>query len=704
MQKKNGERKLKKVLAIVSLLLILSTIGIPFASGRLIVDGRSLPDYIPVYENDPRAGEMEKLTFDGSGAMTWNKMTQLSSTPSVGTTVYDWYLGVLTGDPWITLKAKVGKAEVWLAENLLFPAGDPRNDDPRLTPPDELLEYMAYEFNDIIYPIDTAHFTTPADRDGTWTIFEQLGWPSYTWDWINAEDDPQRVIIKVLNIQDENWEDPDYPYYVVGFFSSGYTEYYNRNMVHLDSWDWQDRVGPDVARPYVYDSTLAHEYQHNIHYDAVPGDSDYMNEGCSMYAEMLCGYGVSWSHVNSSLYTPDNSLTKWGDQGDINILADYGQALLWALYLEDNYSPPGESFVSHYMEAGIPAEFGINAALAYFESPKTFDDVYYEWNLANYLHSAKKSPYTYNSLDLNPESNPNVDPMNVHQMKPKFPMSFYGSDFGSTITILGYDTGVIDLAPYSSDYILFEDWDSDAVLYFDGGEASEIAYGWELIGRGKKRALYSDGTDLLNTLIAANAYVDPSDPELEITTYWDIEDYWDFGFVQVSNDGGLTWASLANEYTEEYYDPAAYFEIVANLPGLTSWSEFITKKGWVTMNFDLSAYAGENVMIGFRYMTDWGTTYEGWYISNVQVSGTDIPLDSFEKVVIHPSHFTVTIAYLKGNMVENIQALNIDHSDETGQIFVPGNGQDVLVIVSNPSDPTLFLYGTSDYHIAIEKA
>jgi len=122
------------------------------------------------------------------------------------------------------------------------------------------------------------------------------------------------------------------------------------------------------------------------------------------------------------------------------------------------------------------------------------------------------------------------------------------------------------------------------------------------------------------------------------------------------------------------------------------------------MNFDLSAYAGENVMIGFRYMTDWGTLYEGWYISDVQVSGTDIPSDSFEKVVIHPSYFTVTIAYLKGNMVESIQALNIDHSDETGQIFVPGNGQDVLVIVSNPSDPTLFLYGTSDYRIAIEKA
>lgn len=634
--------------------------------------------------------------------MTWNAMAQLASTPEVGTTVYDWYLGALTGDPRITLKAKVGKAEVWLAENLLFPAGDSRNADPRLTPPDELLEYMANEFDDVMYPIDTAHFTTPADRDGTWTIFEQMDWPEYTWDWINAEDDPQRVIIKVFNIQDENYFDPTYPYYIVGFFDSGYTGYYNRNMVHIDMWDWENRVGPDVARPYVYDSTLAHEYQHNIHADAVPGDSSYMNEGCSMYAEVLCGYGVSWSHVNSYLYTPDNSLTKWGDQGGINILADYGLALLWTLYLEDNYSPRKESFVTHYMEAGIPADYGINAALSYFGYPKTFDDVYYEWNLANYLHSAKKSPYTYESIDLNPETNPEVIPMSIHKvkLKGKGPHTFYGSDFGSTMTILGYDTGVVDLAPYSSDYIIFDDWDYEAILYFDGGEASEIPYGWEMVGG----MWYSGATDLMNTLITTEVFVDGANPELEIITYWDIEDYWDFGFVQISTDGGVTWTSLANEYTTSLHDPSAYFPIVANLPGLTSWS------GFITMTFDLSDYAGMDVMLGFRYMTDWGTLYEGWYIDSVEVSGNSIPLESFEKVAGYPSYFTVTVVHLAGDiddpsslMVKGVETLDIDHADETGQILIPGKKENVLVVVSNPSDPTLFLYGVADYQITIEK-
>ena len=668
------------------------------------------PEYLPVYENDPRAGEIGMPTLEGkSGVMTWDAMAELASTPEVGTTVVDWYLGALTGNPFITLKAKVGKAEVWLAEDLWFPVGDPRNADPRLTPSDGLLEYMAQEFDSVMYPIVTDHFTTPADRDGTWTIFEQMGWPSYTWDWINAEDDPQRVIIKVLNIRDQNWEDPDYPYYVVGFFSSLYTQtYYNRNMVHLDCWDWGNRVGPDVARPYVYDGTLAHEYQHNIHADAVPGDSTYMNEGFSMYAEMICGYGVSWSHVNSFLYTPDNSITKWGDQGDINILADYGNALLWSVYLEDNYSPSGESFSSHYMEAGIPADAGINAALAYFGYSETVDDVYMEWNLANYLHSAKRSPYTYESIDLNPETNPEVDPLNIHKvkLKGKGPHTFSGSDFGSTETILGYDTGVVDLAPYSSDYIMFSDWDDDATLYFDGGEASEIPYGWEMVGG----MWYSGATDLMNTLITTEVFVDGANPELEIITYWDIEDYWDFGFVQISTDGGLTWTSLANAYTTSLHDPSAYFPIVANLPGLTSWSGFITPSGWITMTFDLTDYADMDVMLGFRYMTDWATLYEGWYIDSVDVSGINIPLESFEKVAGYPSYFTVTIVHLAGDiddpsslMVKGVETLDIDHADETGQILIPGKKENVLVVVSNPSDPTLFLYGVVDYQITIEK-
>jgi len=49
---------------------------------------------------------------------------------------------------------------------------------------------------------------------------------------------------------------------------------------------------------------------------------------------------------------------------------------------------------------------------------------------------------------------------------------------------------------------------------------------------------YSGAENLMNVLLLGEAYVDEADPILSFNTYWDIEDYWDFGFVQVSTDTG----------------------------------------------------------------------------------------------------------------------------------------------------------------------
>ncbi|MEM3726367.1 MAG: immune inhibitor A, partial [Candidatus Bathyarchaeia archaeon] len=84
------------------------------------------------------------------------------------------------------------------------------------------------------------------------------------------------------------------------------------------------------------------------------------------------------------------------------------------------------------------------------------------------------------------------------------------------------------------------------------------------------------------------------------------------------------------------HDPDAHPDIIANLPGLTGWSE-----DWVTMTFDLSAYAGKTVLVGFRYMTDWATLYEGWYIQSASVSGKPLTLTP----VYPEADFQVTVVY-----------------------------------------------------------
>jgi immune inhibitor A len=663
-----------------------------------------LPDYEPVDWQTSWAGTVEMPTFDPTvnpssvevnplGAPTFEEVISSGDTPPVGTKVWDWYLyaisrGTPTGTrPYMTLRAVSKYAEVWVQDYLWFPPGDPRNDwdgGYALKVTDEMCQYLAEEF-DRIYEIDTTYFGKPFDRDGTNTIFEQMGWPSWTYDWI-ATDNPQRVIIKVLNIRDTNYYDPTYPYYVAGFYSYTYTAlYYKRNMIHIDCWRWWQRLGPEgkqwfperpdlnVTRPYLYESTIAHEYQHNIHRDWNPESPTFMNEGCSMFAEILCygRYGIAWDHINSYLYTPDNSLTEWGDQGDINILADYGAATLWAIYLSDHYGGP--AILSRYVQAGIPGIEGINAALEYLGYTERFDDVYHDWRIANIIHTdlIADGRYNYKTIDL---GKPPAITATTHVISGLPVPLTKGTDFGTTKTILGYDTGVSMLGPYGSDYIILNDWDRKGIVYFDGDDTA--LYGWRMTAEG----WWSGADNLMNTLLYGEAYVDPADPTLYLVTKYDIEEHWDFGFVQVSTDGGAKWVSLSNPYTTYEHDPSAHPDIVANLPGLTgkspAWPE------WITMTFDLSAYAGQTVLIGFRYMTDWATLGAGWYISSASVSGTPLTLTpvypeaDFQVTVIRVYSENGVIKYL----VNDVELEDVSETGTKGAYVVEPNY--IILVVS----------------------
>jgi len=668
---------------------------VPFAAAT----AAELPEYIGVDLESGLAGDVVMPEISGDDYVSADMMGYMLPT-DIGAQAYDWYLGAATYSPWMTLRGISEYCEVWVSNDLSYPAGDPRNADPdtwQVT--DEQCQYIADEFDSVIYPKNSEFFGPSADRDGMDTLFEALGWPEQYYNWTPAEDNPQRVILKVLNIRDEGFYDPTYPYFVIGFFSTTYNGYYDRNIIHIDNWQWWRRVGeeghqwlphrPDllVERPYTYEGTVAHEYQHLIHRDYQPSPAAFMNEGCSMFSEVLCGYGIPWSHINSFLATPDNSLIDWEDQGGINVLADYGQAALWTIYLSDHY---GAELLSYYVGAGIPGIEGINAALAHFGYDETFDEVFHNWRLANLIHSDWPGcgKYNYETLDLGSEE---ADPLRIYEVE-KLPVPWTkGSDFGTTITNLGYDTGVVGLGSYGTDYIALTEWQKKKPwfkrLKFDGDEYT--IYGWREIDIG----WYSGATNLMDTLLFTEAYVDPGNPVLEMTTYWDIEDYWDFGFVQVSTDGGMIWSSLENEYTTYDHDPSAMESIVDNLPGLTSWSGFLDEDGWITMTFDLTGYSGD-VLIGFRYMTDWGTLYPGWYISEASVSG--VSLGDFQVTPVFEADYMVSYVYYavwKGEAYPVwVSELPLDEDDAGSKFVWTYKPRFVVLVVSAMADG-----GEADY-------
>ncbi|SBT54011.1 immune inhibitor A domain-containing protein [Micromonospora narathiwatensis] len=104
-----------------------------------------------------------------------------------------------------------------------------------------------------------------------------------------------------------------------------------------------------------------------------------------------------------------------------------------------------------------------------------------------------------------------------------------------------------------------------------------------------------------------------------------IEEDWDFGFVEVSTDGGATWAEQ-KVYDESgklvstndsYPDPngrmADYGGKKYGLAGDTH--------GWRHDYIDLSAHAGKTVQVRLRYDTDAAFLERGWFADDFSVTG-----------------------------------------------------------------------------------
>ncbi|MFX0005951.1 MAG: hypothetical protein ACFFA7_12320 [Promethearchaeota archaeon] len=701
------------LLVLVVALLNVVNFGI-FSLPTAAKNTHELPEYIGVDWNSNLAGDVKMPVIDPTISMS--ERTGLSmSTPPVGTTVDDWYIGSVTGNSHMTLRAISTYAEIWVAEDLAFPAGDPRNSDPRnylIT--DEMAEYLAEQFDLFIYENCINYFGAPYDRDGTYTIFELIGFPMSYWDWIETTDpyNPQRVILKILNIRDTNYYDPTYPYYTIGFYSITYTQqYYNRNMVHIDCWQWFDNLGPEgyewysdteVTDPYTIEQATAHEYQHNIHRDWQPHPEAFMNEGCSMAAEFLCGYPYPWGYVPYFLATPDNSLVEWGDQTDDNIIADYAHSLLWCTYLADHF---GAEFLTEYIQSGIPGIEGINTALDTLGYAESFNDLFHDWRIANLIHTDDpgNGRFNYKSIDLSEflAGDFASEIPRVYEVGGRVVPWTWGSDFGHTVVYGGlFDLwDVINVGSYGTDYISFTDLRGVNEIWFEG-EQFVVTPGWEVLNS----FWYSGAQNLMNTLIATEVYVDPLDPFLYLTTYWDIEDFWDFGFVQVSEDGGKwdsTWTSLENIYTTYDHDPSAIIWAIENLPGLTSWSGFITPDGIVEMTFDLSAYAGQTIHLGFRYVTDWGTLYEGWYLLEGTVGGTEIlstlehvypPVNWMVSIVERMTLPTGDVSYIVNDI-----AMSDDGTWGLGVINV-NHLEDIILVISPITDIGVADYRFRTYH------
>ncbi len=394
----------------------------------------------------------------------------------------------------------------------------------------------------------------------------------------------------------------------------------DRNIITIDAYDWGNRVGGDDApwrpadgtdndRPFLYEGVFAHEYQHLLHGDQDPIEESWINEGLSDWTMWLTGYGIPVSHGNDASLLPENSLVNWGDQGDLEILADYGIAFEFMHYLYNHFGP---GVMHSLFESQLQGIASVDEALAANGIHKSFADVYHDFAIARLILSDKPGHGRYNIPDV-------VDPVKLR------------NDDG-TVNTQAFDTP--GAPPWGSDYLLLNEPKKIKKFTFDGLDMLTLETQWTSVADPldpNQSVLWSGGGDMQDRFAIFEA---TGGGTLSFLTLYDLEEFWDFGIVQVSTDNGATWTTLGNgDTTSDFFTdvPAIY----DNLPGLTGVSgvdlstedpDNPSPAAWVPESYDLSAFSGP-ILIGLRFMSDEsanGNFYvdpPNWYVDDVTVDG-----------------------------------------------------------------------------------
>ncbi|CAM3627116.1 hypothetical protein GCM10009865_42570 [Aeromicrobium ponti] len=488
-----------------------------------------------------------------------------------------------------TLRSVGDNVEIWVANDLSFPEGDKR---PAHIVTQEQVDKLREEFDSNIYPKATSFFGTPDTLDGSHSPLAQ--WGNVPEGYYEGSD---KVIMLVDNIKDDGYYDPSYPFFVAGFFWQTLENYTDRNIITIDTNSWETRLES------TFFGTTIHELQHLIHADNDGAEETWINEGMSTFSEYLGGYGHDAGSINFYLDHPENSLVNWDDHRTAETgpetIADYGQVYLFTLYMNDKF---GQDFIRDLALNETQGIDSVNEVLKAHGSSMDFTQLYQNFITALTLDSNKigEGIYDFNSInlrDLVVDKEGTKRGMTVNFEKalefekdgvPAWGGDFKELDFQDKINGISFDG--VDFLPIP--------WKSTADPLDSG---NRVLWG-------------NKGDEADNALIFEADLSGVETATLKFDNFIDIEEQWDFGVVQVSTDGGNTWKSLANENTRSDVVEEGYPKIKENVPGFTGHYE-----EWQQETFDLSEYAGQKVLVSFRYLTDWGYNDTGWFIDNIEI-------------------------------------------------------------------------------------
>lgn len=442
---------------------------------------------------------------------------------------------------------------------------------------------------------------------------------SYFGDFLPRPDQSTKLDVMVYAIVDEGYFEPGFPFNVSGFFWPSLSHALDANTVFLDSYDWTGRLGPHALHANEYEATLAHVVEHLIQSDHDPDEATWVEEGLSGLAGYLNGFGHPESAVVYYLAHHRTSLTVWNGG-----LESQGASYLFQLYLLENFGKRNGKWEAGWtrglVSEGLNSIAGIQA-----RTGRTMNELYDAWVLANYLDrpdlkTAGGLLLGYREIDVAPFVSRDFSPWSIQRAIAET----YGAERRSNLPVSrlfgGYQAGPGELGagslpPYAPLYNTFRDMEPLMSVRLRGDMVSGVApHG------GFSQVTSGVGNMLTDRRLRLSA---PVGGYLSFWTWYDMERDWDYGFVEVSTDGGAVWTAIPGSITRLNTNPNSSTAWRNSLvAGHATSSAAITGNsgGWVRASFSLPAAA--DVLVRFAYYTDEAVNGKGWFIDDVTVDSS----------------------------------------------------------------------------------
>lgn len=348
-----------------------------------------------------------------------------------------------------------------------------------------------------------------------------------------------------------------------------------------------DVLGSDFNLEEV-ESIVAHEFQHMIRANVQINEDYWLNEGFSEFTQMHL-YDLQRWEMSTFLAVPSTQVNTWAADFE-HRAKHYGASLLLTTYFADRYGLDALRQLSD--DPSSRGLIALDNVLTGLGEPGV-DEFFADWVAANWLFdsSIADGRYGYRSVEAGRISAAPLVTVNSYPYTLEHTVSQYATNYIELLALDGASALDITL------------------------EIPEQAALVPTTPTSGERMWYSNRADMSNPrLTRAFDLTGVNTATLEFALWYDIEPFWDFGYVMVSTDGGATWSTLATDHTTtENPHGTAYGA------GYTGTSGGGESAAWVTETISLDAYVGGEILLSFEMISDDAITGTGMLIDDVRV-------------------------------------------------------------------------------------